>query len=73
MFKIVENIDITVCSFGGNNFLILRHESRFVHFTLVINLYVDRNSWLLIFGDATPSYAISVIINSIFLVVSCVF
>ena len=41
VLEIIENVYLTICSFGGNNFLILRHVTGFVNFALVIDLDVD--------------------------------
>jgi hypothetical protein len=73
VLKVVKNVNLSICSFGCNNFLILRHVSSFIDFTLVVNLDIDRDSSLLGVGDTGAANSIGVVIQNILLIVPCVF
>jgi len=73
MLKVVKNINISISRFGGYNFLILRHIPGLVHFTLVVDLDVNRNPWLLILSDPIAANTVRIVILDIFFVVSGVF
>jgi hypothetical protein len=63
VLKVVENVNISICSFGGYNFLILWHIPGFDHFTLMVDLDVNRDPWLLILGDSVATNAVCIVID----------
>jgi hypothetical protein len=73
MLKVVKNVNLAICGFGCNNFLILWHVSSFVDFALVVNLNIYRDSGLLSVGDTGAANSISVVVQNILLIVPCVF
>ena len=73
MLKVVKNINISISSFGGYNFLILWHIPGLVHFTLVVDLDVNRDPWLLILGNPVATNTVRIVILDIFFIVSGVF
>jgi hypothetical protein len=73
MLKVVKNVNLTICGFGCNNFLILWHVSSFVYFALVVNLDIYRDSSLLSVGDTGAANSISVVVQNILFIVPSVF
>jgi hypothetical protein len=73
VLKVVKNVNLAICSFGSNNFLILWHVSSFINFALMVNLDVDRDSSLLGVGDTGAANSIGVVVQNILFKVSCVF
>ena len=72
MFEIIEkvNLAILVDRFSCNDFLVLRHVSRSVDFSLVINLNVNRDPRLLVVRYSCPPDANSAIIQGVLLIIS---
>jgi hypothetical protein len=73
VLEIVKNVNLAICSFRCNNFLILWHVSSFVDFALMVNLYIDRDSGLLGISDTGAANSIGVVVQNILLIVPCVF
>jgi hypothetical protein len=73
VLKVVKNVNLAICSFGRNNFLILWHVSSFVDFTLMVNLDIDRDSSLLGVGDTGAANSIGIVVQNILFIVPCVF
>ena len=73
VLKVVKNVNLTICSFGGNNFLILRHVTSLVNFALMIDLNIDRDTSLLLFCDTGATDSVSVVVQNILFIVSSVF
>jgi hypothetical protein len=71
--KIVEEIDFSIYCFGCYNLGVLRHISRLVNFSLVVDLNVDRDPRLLGTSDASSPDGVGIVIEGIFSEVSGVF
>jgi len=69
---VIKDVDVPTGGLCCDYFLILWHVSSFVHFTRMVDLDIDRNSSLLILGDAISADSICVIIARIFFVIACV-
>ena len=71
---VIEKIDLSAHRFGCNDILlILGHVSGSVHFTLVIDLHVNRNSGRFWICDTATANSIGIIIKHIFFVITGVF
>lgn len=73
MLEIIENVNLAICSFGCNYFLILRHVSSFVDFALMVNLDIYGNSGLFGVGNTGAANSIGVVVQNILFIVPCVF
>ena len=73
VLEVVKDVDLSVWGLGRDDLLVLRHIPRSVDLALVVDLDVDRNSGLLIIGDARATNSVGVVVQDVLLVVAGVF
>ena len=73
MLKVVKQVHFSFHRLRRENFLILRHISGLVNFSLVIDLDVNVNSSYFGIRNASPSNSIGIVIKLVVLIIASIF
>ena len=64
MFMIIKNVYFSTCSFSGNYVILLRHVASSVDLSLMVDLTVDLDAFILSF-DLVPAHSTGLLIREL--------